>query len=524
MTSQRENSDVVDTGDEKPTKQERKQSKDLSDLPPSGTSLHKRRRGEAPASLSVKSPHTPSETDGSSPCTGAPTLEEYWSLNDGPPDPEALCESMLQRLKYRDDPLSRRGKELASRTKDTLEALDQLEKLLELLDQFVTLKEHNARLLKRLRDVDHLKKLHEAHKRIDRESERLKEESRELELINEALDAELECEYGQAIFDSMMAGGRSMKRTGSKWKSHSRFGSSLLRKQRSRSAGGEESDASPATPIRRRSDLVFSKEVEKSKVSKWTRVKAAFRWEKAQWPPSTYGGAAAVAAGAMVGAVALAGSSPSSGMLAHPEPRDSASLTPGSALSLTPNSSCEELRMEAGNSRKSVALRADEQDNAFLQAPMQDDSSASPSPNKLHKSPWGKMRDIIQTHRESVKKKSRGPKPSDVVPGRRRSLSDGGDSDAPPALTITIPSSEELESEPSHPALRKQRSLELGARPPQHRPPRASKWTKVKRAFLTSASASVPSSPSRHSAFFTDAENAVSTHNKSSFFVSADIA
>lgn len=73
---------------------------------------------------------------------------------------------------------------------------------------------------------------------------------------------------------------------------------------------------------------------------------ACFRWEKAQWPPSQYGGAAAVAAGAMVGAVALAGSSPSSGMLANPEPRDSASLTPGSALSLTPNSSCEELRME----------------------------------------------------------------------------------------------------------------------------------------------------------------------------------
>lgn len=61
-----------------------------------------------------------------------------------------------------------------------------------------------------------------------------------------------------------------------------------------------------------------------------------------------------------------------------------------------------------------------------------------------------------------------------------------------------------LESDP-HPMLRKQRSLELGTRPPQHRPPRASKWTKVKRAFLTSASASVPSSPSRHSAFFTDA-------------------
>ncbi|XP_049870481.1 uncharacterized protein LOC126369928 isoform X2 [Pectinophora gossypiella] len=493
MTSLKEG-DVIDGEDKRKDKE--------AELPPSGTSLHKRRRGEPPASLSVK-PQTPSDAEGSSPCTAGPTSEDYWSPDPEAIDPEAFCNSMLQRLKDKDDPVSNRGKDVAVKTKETLEILDQLERLLELLDQFVTLKEQHGKLMKRLRDVNHLKRLHNAHKRIDKENELLKSETREIELINEALDAELECEYGQVIFDSI-AGSR-MKRSGSKWRGHGKFGGSLLRKQRSRSAGGEDSDAPPGTPLRRRSEGVFSKEVEKSKVSKWTRVKAAFRWEKAQWPAT--GAAGAVAAGAMVGAVALAGSSPSPGPgLANPEPRDSASLTPGSALSLTPNSSCEELRLDSGISRKSM-LRCDENDNTFLHAPTQDDSSTSPSPNKLHKSPWVKMRDIIQTRRESVKKKTRGSKSSpDVVPTRRRSFSDGGDSDAPPALTLTIPSSEELESEPSHPILRKQRSLELGARPPQHRTPRPSKWTKVKRAFLTSASASVPSSPSRHSAFFTDAE------------------
>ncbi|CAH0582798.1 unnamed protein product [Chrysodeixis includens] len=514
MTSPKENSDVIDSvaEEEKISKNERKEPKDLAELPPSGTSLHKRRRGEPPATLSVKTPQTPSDAEGSSPCTAGPSPpDEFWSLIDGDTDPEALCESMLNRLKEQNDAISKRGKEVAQRTKGTLEALNQLEKLLELLDQFVSLKEHNSRLLRRLKDVNHLKRLHSAHKKIDAENERLRSESKELELINEAFDAEFEWEYGQMLFDSMIMGHRPMKRSGSKWKGHARFGGSLLRKQRSRSAGGDESDAAPGTPLRRRSEGIFMKEVDKSKVSKWTRVKAAFRWEKAQWPQSAMGGAAsAVAAGAMVGAVALAGSSPSTATLTNPEPRDSASLTPGSALSLTPNSSCEELRVDSGM-RKSVR---DDGDNTFLQAPTQDDSSTSPSPNKLHKSTWGKMRDIIQnidkSHRESVKKKTtsnRGSKSSpDVVPKRRRSLSDGGDSDAPPALTLTIPSSEELESEPSHPVLRKQRSLELGARPPQHRPPRASKWTKVKRAFLTSASASVPSSPNRHSAFFTDAE------------------
>ncbi|CAB3235154.1 unnamed protein product [Arctia plantaginis] len=510
MTSSKDNSDVTVSlvEDEKNSKMERKECKELTELPPSGTSLHKRRRGEPPESLSVKSPQTPSDAEGSSPCTAGPSPpDEFWLLNDGEtPDAEAFCESMLQRLKAQNDAISKRGRNVAQTTKDTVEAMDQLEKLIELLDQFVSLKEQNDRILRRLKDVNHLKRLHSAHKQIDFENEKVKSEIKEIEQINEALDADFECEYGQMLFDSMMMGSRSMKRSGSKWKSHARFGGSLLRKQRSRSAGGDESDVSPGTPLRRRSEGIFLKEVEKSKVSKWTRVKAAFRWENAQWPAVAIGGAAsAVAAGAMVGAVALAGSSPSNATLTNLEPRDSASLTPGSAISLTPNSSCEELRVDTASIRKSTR---DDGDNTFLQLPPQDDSSTSPSPNKLHKSPWGKMRDIIQTHRESVKKKTnRGSKSSpDVVPKRRRSFSDGGDSDAPPpALTLTIPSSEELESEPSHPELRKQLSLELGGRPPQHRPPRASKWTKVKRAFLTSASASVPSSPNRHSAFFTDA-------------------
>ncbi|CAH2108983.1 unnamed protein product [Euphydryas editha] len=280
MASAKESGDVTDNQfeDDRANKTDRKESKDLSELPPIGTSLHKRRRGEPPATLSVKAVQTPSDPEGSSPCTAGPTPEESWGLPDGDTtDAEALCDSMIQRLKDRDDPLSKRGKELASRTKETLESLDQLEKLLELLDQFVMLKEHNSRLLRRLRDVNHLKRLHNVHKKIDQENELLKDETKEIELINEALDAELECEYGQVIFDSMMAGGRSMKRTGSRWKGHSRFGGSLLRKQRSRSAGGEESDVSPGTPLRRRSDGIFAKEVDKSKVSNWTRVKAAFK-------------------------------------------------------------------------------------------------------------------------------------------------------------------------------------------------------------------------------------------------------
>ncbi|XP_041989085.1 uncharacterized protein LOC121740457 [Aricia agestis] len=485
----------------------RRDSKDVTELPPIGSSLHKRRRGEPPATLSVKSPQTPSDAEGSSPCTAGPTPED-WTRDGDNRDAEAFCDNMLQRLKDRNDALSLRGKLVATQTKETLEAVDHMEKLLKLLDQVITLEDKNSRFIKRLQQI-HLARLHIARRKMIEENERLKDETNEIDLINEALDTQLDGEYGQAFFDSMLSGHKGVKRTTSRWKTHSRFGGSLLRRQRSRSAGGEDSDASPGTPLRRKSDGIFCKEVEKSKVSNWKKVKFAFKWEKAQWS-TTLGGAAAVAAGAMVGAVALAGSNPAgnqvnqagnqaspTGNLANQEPRDSASLTTGSALSLTPNSSCEELRIDSGVCRRS----GHDTENIFLRAPTQDDSSTSPSPNKLHKSPWGKMRDIIQTHRDSVKKKTKGSKSPDV-PARRRSFSDGGDSDAPPELTLTIPSSEELESEGSHPALRKQHSLDR----PQHRPLRDSKWTRVKRAFLTSASASVPSSPNRHSAFFTDGD------------------
>lgn len=269
MTSPHESADVTDAPENL------KESKSYEDKT---ASLHKRRRGQAPATLAVKPPTTPSDAEGSSPCTAGLTPDDLWLLEEEElPNTEAIYDSMLKRLQDKDDVLSKRGKELASTTKNTINALDQLEKLLELLDQFITIKEHNSKVLRRLRDVNQLKKMHDAHKQIELETEKLKAEGKELQMINEAFDTEweAECSQGEALLENMVSGGRSMKRSGSRWKGHSKFGGSLLRKQRSRSAGGEDSDV-PTTPLRRLSEGI-SKEVEKSKVSKWTRVKAAFR-------------------------------------------------------------------------------------------------------------------------------------------------------------------------------------------------------------------------------------------------------
>lgn len=268
MTSVREQADVTDAPEERP----KPKSTEVD-------SLHKRRRGEPPASLAVKAPTTPSDAEGSSPCTAGLTPEDVWvDHEDYVPDTDNICDSMLRKLKEKNDLLSKRSRDVATTTKSTIEALDQLEKLLELVDQIVTLKEKNLRVLRKLKDVNQLKSMHDAHKQIILETKRLKAEGKELQMINEAFDSEFDAEFsqGETLLENVLSNTRSLKRTGSKWRGHSKFGGSLLRKQRSRSAGGEDSDA-PMTPLRRRSEGISTKEVDKSKVSKWTKVKAAFR-------------------------------------------------------------------------------------------------------------------------------------------------------------------------------------------------------------------------------------------------------
>lgn len=217
----------------------------------------------------------------------------------------------------------------------------------------------------------------------------------------------------------------------------------------------------------------------------------------------------------------------------------------------------------------------------------------NPSNPKLHKTPWGKMKDIIQTRKESVRKKQNRNSvrsSSGCRTSENYSLSDGGglsqsesaeilygvDKNSPkrkisgqekgeinvqdsletarrttPTLTVTMPSSEELakvtkissapepstsaageqmykiasqtkieiKQERNHQVLTKQKSLDLTKRPARRAggamqessdvdtgspvvQRHDSKWKKVKKAFLTSAPASTPSSPSRNSAYF----------------------
>lgn len=267
MTS-RDNDDVTDVDDIS-------ENREVGKSQECGDSLHERRRGEPAALLAVKPPTHTSDAEGSSPCTALPTPDDIWLEVL---DPEAICDSILKRLRDKNDPLSKLSKDVAASAKNSAHSIDYLEKLIGLLDEIVTLKEHNNLVLRRLRDVNHMRRMYETRKQIEEETRRLKSEFKELETINEVLDVDIETDYkqGEILLEHVVYGGR-VKRSSSRWKTHSRFGGSLLRKQRSKSAGGEDSDV-PTTPLRRLSEGVTCKNVQKKKVSKWTKVKAAFRF------------------------------------------------------------------------------------------------------------------------------------------------------------------------------------------------------------------------------------------------------
>lgn len=218
-------------------------------------------------------------------------------------DPRRFCEDLGERLRLEGpalpelQPLSERSASTATAIVATEEAFDHLDKLYKLMDQLLTLKDQNSKLQRRVRDLAYLKNLQDMHKQIEREIQRAKTTDISILFGNEAtcMDLEEEYEYTEALLDSMLAAGRNASLKRAKWKSpaRSKIRQSLVGKQRSRSMGGEElegcsyGDAEYISHLevpyrgrgRRASDMKGGDE--KSKISKWTRVKAAFKWEKA---------------------------------------------------------------------------------------------------------------------------------------------------------------------------------------------------------------------------------------------------
>lgn len=222
-----------------------------------------------------------------------------------PDNPRSFCEDLVERLQKKNEsleelkPLFARTTQMAVATISTEDAFDHLDKLYKLVDQLLILKDQNSKIQRRVRDLEHIKKLQEVHLQIEREMIKTKSADTDAFFKNEATSMDMgeEYEYTEALLDSMLAAGRNASLKRAKWKSPSRskLRQSVIRNQRSRSMGGEELESCPLPeidysgsllmPYKSRSSLrrasEMSKSGEKSKISKWTRVKAAFKWEKA---------------------------------------------------------------------------------------------------------------------------------------------------------------------------------------------------------------------------------------------------
>lgn len=141
----------------------------------------------------------------------------------------------------------------------TEDAFEHLEKLYKLMEQMLELREQNAKLHRKVRDLEHLNNLEQMHKRID--------------MTGDCPDLEKDTAFAETILESILAETKYSK-------PKTRFRQSMSRKGRNRSGSvsAEKSNfLEPEKPVadRRASTCVDSRSnsTKTAKVSKWTKVK-----------------------------------------------------------------------------------------------------------------------------------------------------------------------------------------------------------------------------------------------------------
>lgn len=171
-----------------------------------------------------------------------------------PPDPnDKSDEDVFEYL----DSLERSTATYASLVA-TEKAFDHFVKLYKLMRQIFEIKEQNAKLHRRIRDLEQMNNLTKLHKELERDIQR------------ECPELDKNTAYAESILESILMEIRKEQEQG---KPTPRARPSILRRQRHRSCSGTEKSFNQDSE-RPRSD-------KQSKVSKWTKVKAAFKWEKA---------------------------------------------------------------------------------------------------------------------------------------------------------------------------------------------------------------------------------------------------
>lgn len=150
------------------------------------------------------------------------------------------------------------------------DAFDHLEKLYKLMEQMLLLREQNAKLHRRVRDLEYLRNLQNMHRQLDNAP-----------VLEDVPELDKDSILAERLLDAILVDSRKE----SKVKVPSRLRQSMLRRQRNRSSSMAVEKTIPDFDTlhrhERRASTPLAERNKQAKVSKWTKVKAAFKWEKA---------------------------------------------------------------------------------------------------------------------------------------------------------------------------------------------------------------------------------------------------
>lgn len=188
-------------------------------------------------------------------------------------DKDAEIFEYLESLQKEVHPTLARSTSVFAPAIATEDAFDHLEKLYKLMEQMLALREQNAKLHRRVRDLEHLRNIQSMNKQLI--NTQICEDVSELD--NDSL-------YAERLLETILLDSKKEVKS----KLPSRLRQSILRRQRNRSSSmgidksaTAELDASFKIERRASTPVGDSGRNKRAKVSKWTKVKAAFKWEKA---------------------------------------------------------------------------------------------------------------------------------------------------------------------------------------------------------------------------------------------------
>ncbi|KAJ6639707.1 hypothetical protein Bhyg_12454 [Pseudolycoriella hygida] len=304
----------------------------------------------------------------------------------------------------------------------TFGAIDQLDKLHGILEHLLHMQEQNYRLRRSTRDVDTLTGLMKIQEQINKDSDTF---TAGTSTLNDPY-SDMELEYNEALLETILAAGNSAS---------NKRNSSKRNRLRSKSVFTDDIISMPdkenkSYTLRRQSAVASDI---KAKVSKWTKVKAAFKWERANVSSMNEGKSTdsgiglspinnEVARYLRVPSIPCTGSSADSVLSSssgHLLSGSSVPPTPGTMSSASSvedvgaiseefrnnrDSSKSESRSESRTTHEEDARRSRSLDGEVTLC-----SSVTRHLDKQskNKTPWRKVKDIIQTHRGSLKGKSR---------------------------------------------------------------------------------------------------------------------